>query len=269
MRIRRLRRERSLLVLLAVAGYAVGQTSPDPRLSLDGYSEDAKLIRFTIQNNHTWPITFYQVRLQAKCSDGAVVEAGGWSFDSTRTRATQPDLGEFAPIKIEPIDPGSSHRFEFIRPLDVSGATFSGQTAETITCQPSTLKDFTAIFADGSGIGVLELIDKQFVIWQEQQNELKHWLGPLHGLRAAPDPSAALNSLRDSLTHEYDDCEDRPLANGELTKCQINREVWHQVNGLRQRLRSSPQGGGAAVVRLVEYWDRVVEILEQQLSHRN
>jgi hypothetical protein len=175
------------------------------------------------------------------------VEAGGWSFDSTRTRATQPDLGEFAPIKIETIDPGSSHRFEFIRPLDVSRAAFSGQTAETTACQPATLKDFTAIFADGSGIGVLELIDQQFVIWQAQQNELKHWLGALHSLRASPDTSGAINSLRDSLTHEYDDCEDRPLANGELTKCQINREVWPQVKGLRRRLQSSPQSGGAAV----------------------
>ena len=133
--------------------------------------------------------------------------------------------------KLKTIDPGSSHRFEFIRPLDVSRAAFSGQTAETTACQPATLKDFTAIFADGSGIGVLELIDQQFVIWQAQQNELKHWLGALHSLRASPDTSGAINSLRDSLTHEYDDCEDRPLANGELTKCQINREVWHQVNG--------------------------------------
>lgn len=268
MKFLRLRYEGSLFLLLAVAGCAVGQTSSDTRFSLDGYSEDAKLIRFTIQNNHTSPITFYQVRLQAKCSDGAAVEAGGWSFDTTRTRAAQPDLGEFAPIKIEAIDPGSSHRFEFIRPLDVS-IFKSGQAAETITCQPSTLEDFTAIFADGAGSGVRELIDKQFGIWQAQQNELKHWLGPLHDLRASQDTNAAIESLRDSLTHEYDDCEDRPLADGELTRCQINREVWHQVNGLRQRLQSSPQGGGAAVVRLAEYWDRVVEILEQQLSHRN
>lgn len=118
--------------------------------------------------------------------------------------------------------------------------------------------------APGSGSS-----NSQFVIWQAQQNELKHWLWALHSLRASPDTSGAINSLRDSLTHEYDDCEDRPLANGELTKCQINREVWPQVNGLRRRVQSSPQSGGAAVVRLVEYWDRVVEILEQQLLHRN
>jgi hypothetical protein len=129
----------------------------------------------------------------------------------------------------------------------MSQGQLSAGKPPTTACQPATLKDFTAIFADGSGIGVLELIDQQFVIWQAQQNELKHWLGALHSLRASPDTSGAINSLRDSLTHEYDDCEDRPLANGELTKCQINREVWPQVNGLRRRLQSSPQSGGAAV----------------------
>ncbi len=269
MRFRLLRHKRSLLVLLTAAGYAIGQTSPGPRLALYDYGEDAKFIRFTVQNNHSSPITFYQVRLQAKCSDGTVVEAGGWSADSTRTRAAQTDLTEFAPIEIESIDPGGSHPFQFIRPLDVGRVVLNGQATETITCELSTLKDFTAIFADGNASGNRELIDKQFVLWQAQQRELKRWLGPLHELRASQDTRAGIKGFRDRLIREYDDCEDRPLADAELTKCQVNREIWHQVNALWQRMQSSSEIDANAVVRLADYWDRVAALLQQQLSHRN
>lgn len=267
----RVRRERGVLVLLAAAVHVAGQTPRDPHLSLYGYSEDAKVIRFTIQNNHTAPITFYQVRLQATCADGAVVEAGGWSFDTTWTRAARPDLGEFAPIKTEPIDPGNSHQFEFLRPFEIASRVVGGigKAGETVTCQQSTLKDFTAIFADGNVSGARDLIDKQFMTWQAQQVELKHWLGPLHDLRASQDASAGIKDLRDSLNREYDNCEDRPLAVEELTKCQVNREVWHHVNTLWQRLSSRPQVDGDAVVRLIDYWDRVAVLLQQQLSSRN
>jgi hypothetical protein len=257
-----------LVIVMAIAGWAMGQVPSDARIALHAYSEDANRIRFAVQNNHSAPITFYQVRLQAQCPDGTVVEAGGWSFDTTRTRAAQTDLGEFAPVAVETIDPGKIHQFEIVRPIEVSQVAGGAQSAETQTCQPSTLKDFTAIFADGSGVGIRELIDKQFVIWQVQHQELKRWFESIHELQASQNTSAAIKGLRDSLNQEYDDCEDRPLTDARLTQCQINREIWHQVNSIWQRVRSSPKADADTVAHLIDYWNRVAELLQQQLSHR-
>jgi hypothetical protein len=119
------------------------------------------------------------VRLQAQCPDGTSADAGAWSFDTLRTRADRPDLREFAPLQIETIEPGDTHQFEFVRPVEVSTTTFRGQVAETRICQSSTLKDFTAIFMDGTGVGVRELIDKQLVRWQTEANELRRWLASI------------------------------------------------------------------------------------------
>jgi hypothetical protein len=150
---------RCCFVLLTLAGCASGQTSSDNRISLFNYSEDTTRIRFTIRNNYSFPIIFYQVRLQARCPDGSIADAGGWSFDTLRARASQPDLQYLSPLQIDPIEPGKTDEFAFVRPAEVSSVTFSGRTAEIQACQPSALKDFTAIFADGTATGVRELID--------------------------------------------------------------------------------------------------------------
>jgi hypothetical protein len=239
------------------------------RISLYNYSEDSTRIRFALQNNHAAAITFYEVRLQARCPDGTVAEAGGWSFDTLRTRAGQPDLREFAPLQIETIEPGNTHQFEFVRPVEASTTTVRGQVAETHTCQPSTLKDFTAIFMDGTGVGVRDLIDKQFVNWQSERDELKRWLASLHELRNAQDMSAATKNFQDRLNQAYDDCEDRALTDQRIIQCQMNREIWHQMNRTWQQLRSAPESGADTIARLVNYWDRVADLLEKQSSRRN
>jgi hypothetical protein len=236
---------------------------------LYNYSEDSTRIRFALQNNYSAPITFYQVRLQAHCAGGTVVEAGGWSFDTLRTRAGQLDLREFAPFQVGPIEPGDIHQFEFVRPLDVSTTVVRGQVAETHPCEPSTLKDFTAIFMDGTGVGVRELIDQQFVKWQGEGNEVKRWLASLHELRKAQDISVATKNFRDRLNQAYDDCEDQALTDQRLIPCQMNREIWHQVNRVWQQFRSAPGTGPESIVRLVNYWDRVADLIEKQSSHRN
>jgi len=95
----RLPHERRFVILLALLSFCIsGQTSSDPRISLYGHSEDATGIRFEHRNNYNAPVTFYQVRLQARCPDGTLAETGGWSFDTLRTRDGQPNLAEFAPI---------------------------------------------------------------------------------------------------------------------------------------------------------------------------
>ena len=268
MQLARFPQERRIVFLLAVAACAMAQTQPDPRISLHGYSEYANRIRFTVLNSNSLPITFYEVRLQAQCSDGTVVEAGGWGLDSTRTRAGQSDLREFAPVQTEPIDPGQSRKFEFIRPVEVSRVSVSGQSAKTDTCQPSTLKDFTAIFSDGTAVGVREVIEKQFAIWRAQQKEVKRWLSSQE-LSPSQDTRSAIKSLRDSLNAEYDDCEDRALQETEIAQCHINREIWHQVNNVWQRMRSSPDAAQDFVPHLMTYWGRVAALLDQQLPHRN
>jgi hypothetical protein len=260
--------ERRVVFLLTVAACAIGQTEADSRLSLSGYSEDANRIRFTVQNHNSVPITFYQVRLQSQCSDGTVVEAGGWGLDSTRTRAGQPDLREFALLQIETIDPGQIHKFEFVRPVEVSKASFNGQSTKTETCQPSTLKDFTAIFSDGSAVGVREVVEKQFAIWRAQQQEVKRWLSGQE-LPLTQDSRSTIKSLRDRLNAEYDDCEDRTLQETKVAQCQINREIYHQVNNVWQQMRSSPDAAVDFVPHLMTYWGRVSSLLEQQLPHQN
>lgn len=261
----RFQQVRRIVFLLAVAACAIGQTDPDSRVSLYGYSEDANRIRFTVQNHNNVPITFYQVRHQAQCSNGTVVEAGGWGFDSTRTRAGQPDLKKFAPLQIETIDPGEIHKFEFIRPVEVSVVSVSGRSTNTDTCQPSTLKDFTAVFSDGTAVGVREVIEKQFATWRAQHKELKRWLSGQE-LPPSQDQRSAIKDLRDRLNEEYDDCEDRALPETKIARCQINREIWHQVNEVWQQMRSSPGAAVDFVPHLTSYWGRVADLLEKQLS---
>jgi hypothetical protein len=262
--------ERRIVFLLAVAACGIGQAESDARLSLYGYSEDANRIRFTVQNQNRVPITFYQVRLQAQCSDGTVVEAGGWGLDSTRTRAAQSDLREFAPLQIETIDPGQIHKFEFIRPVEAAKVSFSvsGQSTKTYTCQPSTLKDFTAIFSDCSAVGQREVIEKQFAIWRAQQKEVKRWVST-QALPPSRDTRSSIKDLRDRLSEEYEDCEDRALPETKIAQCQINREIWHQVNNVWQQMRSSPDAPVDFVPHLMTYWSRVAALLEQQLPHQN
>jgi hypothetical protein len=67
----------------------------------------------------------------------------------------------------------------------------------------------------------------------------------------------------------YDDCEDRPVTQQQIVACQMNREVWHQVNKIWQQLRSSPAIGSNSIARVVDYWNRVADLLEKQLSRRN
>ena len=266
---RRLSHESRFLLLLALTVSASAQTSSDPRISLFNYNEEPTRIRFTLRNNHNAPITFYQVRLQSQCPDGRAVDAGGWSLDTLRTRAGEPDLQEFSSIQVETIEPGETHQFEFVRPGEVSTTTVNAHGSETHMCQPATLKDFTVIFMDGTGIGVPELIEKQFVNWQRERNEVTRWLAPLHELRIARNVSVATQSLRDRLNEAYDDCEDRTLTDQKIAECQMNREVWHQVNRVWQQLRSAPTNGIETIARLINYWDRVADLLEKQSSRRN
>ncbi len=245
------------VLLLALAGGAAAQTSSDSRISIYGYSEDAQHIRFTVQNNYSEPITFYQVRLQSLCSDGSAIDAGGWGLDTLFTRASEPDLGQFAPLQIERIEPGKPHPFEFPRSMGTEG------------CQPSTLKDFTVIFADGTAVGVSALIARQFFVWEWERRELKRWLDPFRELRLAQDPRAALSALREGLNRGYDDCEDRPLTDPKVVECQMNREIWHSVNRVWQQLRTSPAGETETVGSLARFWQRVADLLEKQLAHWN
>lgn len=258
-----------VILLVLLAGCASGQTSSDPGISLFGYSEDATVIRFALRNNRNVPVTYYEVRLQAQCPDGTVAQAGGWSFDTLRTRAGQPNLSEFAPLQIETIELGDTHQFEFNRPIVMSTSTVSGQVAETRPCQPSTLKDFTVIFLDGTAIGAHEVIEQQFVRWQTERDELKQWLDLIHDLRTAQDAVVAMKSLRDKLDQGYDDCEDRVLTPQRTIQCQMNREIRQTVNRLWHRLRSSPENGVDTTARLVSYWDLAADLLEKQSLPRN
>jgi hypothetical protein len=263
-------RERGFVILLAVASCASGQTFTDRRITLYGYSEDATRIRFDVQNNYVAPITFYQIRLQAKCQDGTFVNAEGFSTDTLPSRASQRGFQDLTPFRTEAMEPGETRHFEFPRPGEVHGVKVArGAAAETYICDPAILKDFTVIFGDGTALGPHDLVDQQFAIWRAQREALKHWLDALHGLGSARDASAAVRSLRDKLNEAYDDCEDRPLTQQQIVPCQVNREIFHQVNKVWQLRSLSPETISGAVVRLTEYWERVAVLLDEQLSHRN
>ncbi len=81
-------------------------------------------------------------------------------------------------------------------------------------------------------------------------------------------PEPFLGRLRGGLTRDYDDCEDRPLTDNKLVECQMNREIWHSVNRVWQELRASPAAETESVSGLARFWQRVADVLDQQLSRR-
>jgi hypothetical protein len=229
-------------------------------VSVVNLEHTARQIRFEVHNVYTSAITFWQVRLQAACPDGTMVEAGGWSFDSLRTMAAESDADLFDPAPITPIAPGDRRQFSFVRPLDVASAAGD--------CDASEFKDLTVIFADGKGVGPAELIAAQLSERHTQSQTLKHWIGPIHEMLNTEDPIAALKHLRALLDEEYDDCEGRPLRDDEMVRCgHMNRalrwSVTEQINQMR-RIGDSPESTHEKLERMVLFWTRFQELLAQQ-----
>jgi hypothetical protein len=98
-------------------------------------------------------------------------QVDGHLIRCARERAN-PKFQDLDSLKTEAIEPGKTRHLEFIRPVEVSTGNVTAGVAETHTCQPSTLRDFSVIFEDGTAFGARELVDQQFVNWREVERSL-------------------------------------------------------------------------------------------------
>ncbi|MBZ5583934.1 MAG: hypothetical protein LAQ30_17320 [Acidobacteriia bacterium] len=248
-------------IWIAVTGgqIAAGQPAPEQRISVLNLVHTARQIRFEVQNNYTSAITFWQLRLQARCPDGKLAEAGGWSSDALRTVAAGADGDLFAPLPIPPIAPGGRREFSFIRPLDVG--------SEAGDCDASEFKDLSVIFADGTGAGPAEVIKAHMAERHIQSETLKGWISPLRGIVNAGDPVAELRLIRARLDDEYEDCEGRPLRDDELVRCGVmNRELRGGVIDLINQMRRTNGQSESAherLERMAGFWERFQSLLAQ------